>query len=407
MFHVSLYPGKAMRRLTCVALMSTLVLTACQDSGLEQARPKLDADTMKTRVSEALQERVMSKRYIAIAKALEELTIENASGAGAAYSEDILLVRSCEMRPFTYAWAAIDAEAAVDYSLNLRITGSQRRREAISESVRSWTNHDQGAGAMAYLATLDPSTDDYRVVSQNTVMGLAEGGHPELANGLISSLEDNDTRDMLVFRVLIELLRGEPDAIKNWVNSIPSDAPNNLKATAFERAMALIVGLNPTYAMEWFQENQFTDYAGGKAIATILKGLVETRPEDALAWVMSLPPSDARNEAVRDAAYNWLKAYPEPASEFLRANLHLPELTDAIFPYAQYMIKADHVQAVDWALRVPVPYERVRVLSQALIVWGRRDRPAVIEWLKANPEIDEPALETVVDLLSIEPRELS
>ncbi len=393
-------------RIVAVLVFAGLSMISCR--GEESApRPELGREAMKAQMSEAIRIPKLSPRFIAIGSLLEQLTAENAPGAGEAYAEDLILVRSCEMRPFASAWAEIDPETALDYAIGLKRIGSQRRREAISETVTAWAGQDRGKGAKAYLASLEPDSDDYRVVISNTIMGLAASGLASEATPLLASMPADDTREMLLFRVLLELVRSDAKQVRVWVDSIPVDAPNDLKATAFERAMALTIGLNPDYALDWFKANQFTDYANGKTIATLLKGLVEADPGTALTWLLELPNSADRDEAVREAAYLWLKAYPAEANEFLRENLHRSELRTAIFPYAQFMIKEDHVQAVEWALRVPVPFERARVLSQALVVWGHRDRPAVLKWLKEHREVDDPVLESVTDRLKIEPREIS
>lgn len=391
------------------ALLSSLVLlalTSCQAPSSDQA-PALNRNEMQSEIAEALKISSMSKRFIAIGALLNSITPENAPGAGEAYAANLYGVRSCEMRPFAHAWASVDADAAVEYSLNLTTSGGQRRREAISESVRAWTAQDRGAGAKVFLAGLDPSSDDYRVVINNTVIGLAEGGYPSEATPLLASLNPDETREMLIFKLMLELFRTDYTQVRAWVDSIPEDAANELKITAFERAMALGMTIDPQSALGWYEEHQFTDYAGTEAIATILKAYVETSPSEALAWLIQLPPSQARSDAVRDAAYTWLKTAPDDASPFLRANLNRPEMVTAIFPYAQFMIKEDWVEAVEWARRVPIPFERARVLSQALVVWGHRDRPAVIEWLKEHPEVDEPIFEAVTDQLKVKPQELS
>jgi hypothetical protein len=55
----------------------------------------------------------------------------------------------------------------------------------------------------------------------------------------------------------------------------------------------------------------------------------------------------------------------------------------------------------------PHPVERYKVLTQALIKWGRLDRKAVVQWVRETPEVDEAVRKEVVKALKIEPHELT
>ena len=120
-----------------------------------------------------------------------------------------------------------------------------------------------------------------------------------------------------------------------------------------------------------------------------------------------MPPSAERDDGLRDATYRWLKSNPGAAYAYLRPELHRPEFAAAIFPFAQFMIRQDPKDAVDWAIRVPHAFERGRVLTQALVKWGRIDRQAVIQWIRQTPDMQESVLEKVIDILEIKPHELT
>ncbi len=397
------------RRSIIFALVISMLATACgsPETGRTSADTSIDAATMQVGMDEALSISGLGDRFIAIGSQLAKLTKENAPGAGAAFSDKLILVRSCEMRPFASAWGKLDPEVALDYAVNLRRVGSQRRREAISEVLVSWVALDEGKGAKEYLASLRQGSEDRQVVLNNTIMGLGAAGYPDEAIPLLASMPENETRDMLLFRMMLELMRRPGAGVQAWVDAIPDGVPNNLKADAFERALALVVSLNPKLAMAWFDENKFSPHATGPAISTMLKGMIEIDSSEAVKWLVGLPPSLERDEGLREAVYTWLKIFPEEAHPFLRANLHRKELAPAIFPYAQFMVGRDPAESVEWARRIPHPLERVKVLSQALVTWGRIDRSAVVSWLRETPDVNDGVLEIVTDLLKISPEELS
>ncbi|HIL79882.1 MAG TPA: hypothetical protein EYG54_01310 [Myxococcales bacterium] len=391
-----------------VGLAFAVLLVGCDGMGpADRTQPSPDAEAMQREVDAALVIPNLSERFIALGATLSGLTAENAPGAGAAYAENIIIVRGCEVRPFASAWGRLDPAAAIEFALNLQRHGSQRRREAISEVVASWAAIGEGKDAMDFLATLAPGSEDQRVVARNLATGLAGLGNWDGAIRVLGGIPDGEPRDMLLFKVYRELLRTEPDGIRNFVDSIPVDAPNNLKAKAFARSLALLASLNPDYAREWFQKHMLTDYATGEAIKNILDGLVIQDPSEAVRWLASVPPSAARDDGLRDAAYRWLKGNPGDAYEYLRPQLHKAEFAPAIFPFAQFMILQDPKDAVDWARRVPHPVERYKVLTQALIKWGRIDRRAVVQWVRETPEVDEAVRKEVVKALKIEPHELT
>jgi hypothetical protein len=376
--------------------------------GMDPAtRSVLSAEEMQREIEGVLAIPNLSERFIALGAVLSGLTTENAPGAGVAYSENLIVVHACEMRPFANAWGRLDPLVAMDFALNLKRGGSQRRREAIAEVVKSWAEVDEGKPAMEFLATLPPESEDRRVVGNNLAAALAGLGNWEGSILVLHGIPDGEPRDLLLFAIFRELIRTDPDAIRNFVDSIPVDAPNNLKPKAFQRALSLLVSLNPEYARNWFEDHVFTDYATGGAIAEIITGLALQDPAEAILWLVTMPPSAERDDGLRDATYRWLKSNPGAAYDYLRPELHRPEFAAAIFPFAQFMIRQDPKDAVDWAIRVPHAFERGRVLTQALVKWGRIDRQAVIQWIRQTPDMQESVLENVIEILEIKPHELT
>ena len=391
-------------RATIMLLTAGGLLLGCQAGGRGSA---MDADEMQAAMSAALEVPNLGERYVAIASLLGKMTPENAPGAGEAYREDLFIVRSCEMRPFASVWGGLDPDTAIEWAVNLQALGNQRRREAISEVLGSWVLMDQGKAASEFLATIEYHHPDRRLVANNLITGLATSPYPNQAIPVLASLPDDDNRDMLLFRILLERMRRNLHGIRDFVDAVPEDAANNLKAKAFERGLAMIVGLNPQYAMEWYSHQKVKAYTGGGAIASMVSGLATNDPEYALPWLAGLPPSQERDDGLRDAVYSWLQSRPEDASAYLRGELYKEEMAVAIFPYAQWMMGQDAKEAVEWARRVPHPTERTRALTQALVLWGRSDRNGVILFLREAPEVNEHVLDTVTDLLNIKPQELS
>ena len=77
--------------------------------GMDPAtRSVLSAEEMQREIEGVLAIPNLSERFIALGAVLSGLTTENAPGAGVAYSENLIVVRACEMRPFANAWGRLD-----------------------------------------------------------------------------------------------------------------------------------------------------------------------------------------------------------------------------------------------------------------------------------------------------------
>ncbi len=343
-------------------------------------RVSLSADELEVQVLDAISEPGVFNRFVGLSNALSNMTSENAPGAAAAYQARLAHLTGSEMRPMIDAWIAIDQPAALGWALSIKML--PRRREAVSQAIYSWIALDDGHGARAYLKALPESdSNNYVIVRNNFIKGTAAVGNAQLSTELLAIMPDDKTRDYLIAQGMLELLRRSPAKLKEFVDAMPDDGNNSLKATAFSGALGLLALSQPEEAARWYDENSLSTYSSEDSVAAIGNAWVNSDPEAAFAWIISTPPSAARTKAVRDAAYYWLKRDPQGARRTLGGMLIREEMAPAIFPFAQFMVSQDLSEAADWAIRIPNRFESIRVLKQVGRRWGNSDYPAASAWL--------------------------
>ena len=376
--------------LICLLVSAFGFAAGCgRQGGPNPTRVSLSADELEVQVLDAISEPGVFKRFVGLSNALSNMTSENAPGAAAAYQARLAHLTGSEMRPMIDAWVAIDQPAALEWALSIKML--PRRREAVSQAIYSWIALDDGHGAQAYVKALPASdSNDYVIVRNNFIKGTAAVGNPQLASDVLEAMPDDETRDYLVAQGMLDLLRRSPVMLKEFVDAMPDDTGNNLKAAAFSGALGLLALSQPEEAARWYDENAVSAYSSEDSVAAIGNAWVKSDPEAAFAWIISTPPSTARAKAVRDGAYYWLKRDPRGARQTLGGMLIREEMAPAIFPFAQFMVSQDLPEAADWAIRVPNRFESMKVLKQVGRRWGDSDYSAASAWL-AQQELPEEA----------------
>ena len=119
-------------------------------------------------------------------------------------------------------------------------------------------------------------------------------------------------------------------------------------------------------------------------MALIVVEWVKYDPVAALEWAIKQPPSDSRDAAVRGGVYRWQKRDPKTSEPWIRENIGDRAMEVAIYPFAQWMVYENPVEALAWGLRVPSQPERYYVVQQSFIRWRRQDPDAAMEWLETT-----------------------
>lgn len=371
--------GQAFLSLACC------VVLGC-DPSAEQKQTETsgwDASKLEAELVELFAESDPYKRLLQLAEVLPQMNAQNAPGAGSALVESELVIDRSESDPIMSRWVSLDAPAALAWT-NTR--GGAQGRDVIAQAIYSWVALDGGAGAIAYLDEVSPSTERFNLVRNNIIKGVGAEGDLSLAIALLSVMQDDDTRQFMLLQLSIELMRRGRENLQAWVVSIPNDAPNGLKTSAFALALEILSGGDPGSAAQWYDSLGLKSYKKDNAVYALGGNYVLHDPAAGFAWMLSQPPSASREKALRDAAYLILKKQPIEAHAFLRENMANEGMGPTIFAYAHFYSSGAPEEALKWAIRVPGQQDRDKAILLPLQLLGRRDLDAAREWLRENSE---------------------
>ncbi len=364
---------------------------ACGDSPSQRANvtaSQLGADELEERLTEAYSKSDPYERLISLSAAASELNAENAAGAGLALQKAYSLVGRCESDPIVSAWTTVDRRAAVEWALAQ--TGSLGRNAA-AQSIATWVALGGGEEALAFLQTIPSSEERFKIVRNNIIQGSGMAGESRVAIELLGEMPaeetaDRDIRQFLMARMMLEMVRRDPEILKEWTDAVPRDAPNGLKAAAFNTTLELLVRVDYLQAAEWFDTQALKPWVEAGSIAAVGSTYVLRDVDAGFAWILSQPPSEARGHAVREAAYTLLKKQPETAYPYLRENMVTEGMQPAIFALSHFYASGPPEESLKWALRVPEVREREKAILLPLMGWARRDPDAARKWVVHNEE---------------------
>ena len=57
-------------------------------------------------------------------------------------------------------------------------------------------------------------------------------------------------------------------------------------------------------------------------------------------------------------------------------------MAPALYPFAQWLLYQDPVEAIAWGTRIPDQREREYVITQSFGLWLQKDDAAALEWLE-------------------------
>ena len=369
-----------------LSLLLLLALMGCDDrsSSTEVLEKKsMSSSEMQRALFEALATEDMIERMVVLGVALQSLDESNVDGAAQAVMEsspEALRVQS--MVPLAYKWASIDPVAFFDFA-RVELPRGQVRGEALRTAIGRWVPDGGSDQLLQYIETLqEQGAEEAKPMRSMFLQSLLFNDYLDEATPLIAAMPDDEQRHLMLLRIVVEKIKVNPDGLIAWVNSIPVDAPNNLKPKVFSQAVKIMALNYPEKAAQWYEEDGYEDWVLNDAMPLIATEWGKEDPEAAFEWMFSQPPSDTRDTAIRGVVYRWQKASPETSEPWLRARLSDPAMAPALYPFAQWLLYQDPVEAIAWGTRIPDQREREYVITQSFGLWLQKDDAAALEWLE-------------------------
>jgi hypothetical protein len=392
------------------ACLMALFLLACErESGstqpASQAAQELTASEMNASISEALQDKDPVLRMKLLSTALVGLDAENVEGAAEAFKTRRSTVSEFDIHPFMSQWATFDPKAALEFATVSLREGLWRRR-GYESIIDAWVASGGGEEAFAFSEALKEEESPISTAIRSNLAGaLILNGDFEIGMPILEEMPEGSGRNSFLLGLIFDLARERDlDDIVEFANSIPEDAPNNLKGAVFSQVLGVLTKTRPEQAAALYDGVRYEDFVRGDALAVIASEWIHKDPFATMEWVLSQPPSDARDAAVRGAVYRWQMEDSERSEPWLREHLSEPSMAVALYPFAQWLVYRNPVESLAWGMRVPDKRERFYVMQQSFVRWRREDPVSAMEWFEVAdlPELLREDLGALIKMESLD-----
>ena len=273
------------------------------------------------------------------------------------------------------AWAKVSPNAALEYaSENTR--GGFARNTILS----TWASTNPDA-AIAWAEANHEDKDAANPWLVGVIEGIAPYDIPR-ATELMETLPRSDERGQALRSMVSQLMATNPEDAKDWTASIEED---HLRAGAYAYTAEVIAQKDPADAAQWLSDLGDVD-ALNRAGEDSTGDWYRENPEEATAWVTSLPP-EAMSEAAEGIIGNVVREDPVQAAEYLSqlANANPDANFDSsIRELVRGSARQDPELAAIWIAGLSDTNDQSRYYRQVLGQWQRQDSEAARAWINTN-----------------------
>jgi len=289
-----------------------------------------------------------------------------------------------EVRLVMLAWARFDPLGAYEWALE----GPKNWRMILTnQAMFAWAYHD-GPSALRKLESIEDPELKLRLRSAVTD-GWMRSDDKLGATEYVANFPDLKRRGRLFFLLAGEIVMAEgKEGAMRWLDSLPDDAPNQVKLGLFHHIAMMVATEDPVSAADWFYENR-TQYFSEGALSGIARRWVQhhDRPA-AFEWLLAMSSdglrAGERDDAIADGFRSWMQIDPEAAQAWLLIQLPNRALESAIAEAVKRLLPTDPDKALEWALRLNDDDKRRTQLIRVGKRWRDKDPEAFSDWLKEN-----------------------
>jgi hypothetical protein len=334
---------------------------------------------------EAFGERDTVRRAYLISRSLQDLGSDNLPELLTALLEQ----RSDpgEVRLAMHAWARFDAPGAYAWASEEAPAGA--RPKLTDQAIHAWASYD-GAAAMRVVEAIEEPELKGRLRTK-AMDAWMRGDDRQGVTQFIADYPEAKRRARFMMLLSGEAVKADGlDAAMRWVESIPDDAPREMKLALFHNVAKLVAAAEPIVAAEWFLEHRTRSYSEG-ALAFIARRWVQRHPDDrpaAFEWLLAMS-SDGIREGERGAAISagfrsWMQIDPDAAQLWLASALPNPALEPAVTEAYKRLLGTDPGAAMVWVQRLEDDAQRHKQSVRVGVRWRGEDRVAFDAWMKQS-----------------------
>jgi hypothetical protein len=291
-----------------------------------------------------------------------------------------------ELELLMLAWARFDAPGAFDWAYRQKRPGWPML--APKAAMYAWGFHDP-AGARIALEKPGMKASN-RALPSALVSGWIHSRDIQAVTDYLIAFPRGNERQTWTTWIVKELMKDGVDAVIDWTDALPDDAPGNFKQIAFRAAASAVTGADPERMVAWYEAKRGSDYVSRSgALRVIARRWGEYHGAPALfEWLVAEPASRGRDVAVRAGYSSWLRAAPSEAQAWLRDAPRTPALDPALEHAATTKATGAYRESAEWALRISQDELRRTLLTRLGQKWSRRDPDSIKEWM-AGAELSE------------------
>lgn len=322
---------------------------------------RLSADEMKSQLAQTLETPSLNARLSRLVDLTRRFDAENVAGAGAALAERVSSADNDDIRLILAAWSELDPRAAF-------------------ESVMTWPLESKrvvGAGVVAYEWSLRGGALEVRefvrgmhqyaprsAAMRGLVQGWSQSGDLDGLTDYVANEAQIGVREQLT-EILVNslLVSGGVEAVIRWADSVPADAKNGYKHTAFKKALRQVANRDPEAGARWYAGQSAQDWAR-RSIPVIAGEWAEHDPPAALAWLLQQPEGMERDVGLN----RWITRFTITDHPGALDWMEKADLTGPLASLPARFVGAllpDHpADAERWAGRIEDPDLRARALRE-------------------------------------------
>jgi hypothetical protein len=347
------------------------------------------ADPHVQRVREALDEPDAILPEHPLATPLLDLPHEDLEAVVEVYEERLELFPpgEGEMQLLGEAWAAIDAESAID---RMQAWPNESRKIGIAAVIRGWALRAPNA-AYAWANSLDAEARTAAV--ESVFRGWAASGDSDVWR-FLATLPGGWDRETATGLVMQRVARTQGfDAMLEQVAAIePGERPGHprdFKLSALRTAVGLCAYYEPEKALAFARQ-----YAGGPYDNNLLRRVaIFWATKDgpaAMQALIDLPSEPQRDRAIRDAYEKWLRSHGQAALDWMPPDAadddrFAPLLGLYVIALSQKKT-GDPIEAVrtaaQWVDRIPDLEARRKAAVRVGVEWLRHEPDAARAWIE-------------------------
>jgi hypothetical protein len=352
-----------------------LLLTGAYWLGAQVHSGALPASTRVASFDAALEERNPLSRSFEISRFLRDLDAQSVDDTLEAVEAAGFFFDHQEHRLLMAAWVPIDSVAAIDWAFARPGALKDRARGAALEAL-GFLDPTQ---ALYVLHSLD-DPDLVDTLHLYMVQGWARDDRRDELTDYLADQPPSVSRQRATLALANEILRGGPDELIAWVDTIDADPSNAFKRVAFQKSANALAQVDPARAAHWLDDHLGRPYAL-QAPNVVAMHWAERDPAAALDWLVSLPEESNEADRTKTIFTRWLEDDTKSAEAWVRSAVPSRDVDPLVRVIIRRTFDRDPALAMEWAHLLHDPIVRTRVQTSAGRAWFREDRDAFMAWL--------------------------